>query len=131
MNDLPDGHYRISAYAFTTVGGSASFTANGQSVALDNATNLFSQPVIEDAIVNDGTLTFGLSITGSNWNGITNIQLQYLSALTDEEAATKAKEALYDKLTEASTVDQRSLPNPESLGQCRNPSHRQWNGNGR
>ena len=84
LNDLPNGHYKISAYAFTTVGGTTSFTANDQSVALDNTTNKYTNPVIEDVTVTDGTLTFGLNITNAGWIGITNIQLQYLSALETE-----------------------------------------------
>ena len=81
LTDLPNGHYKISAYAFTTVGGEVSFTANGESETLDNSTDRYTNPVIEDVIVTDGTLTFGLNIGRSSWIGITNIQLEYLSAL--------------------------------------------------
>ncbi len=105
QNDLPNGHYKISAYAFTSLNGKTSFTANGKEVALDNTTNLYTQPVIEDVIVNEHKLTFGLNIGGANWIGITNIQLQYLAKLTDSEASAKAKEALYAKLEEAGSMD--------------------------
>ena len=84
LNDLPNGHYKISAYAFTTVDGTTSFTANDQSVALDNSTDKYTNPVIEDVTVTNGTLTFGLNIGSAAWIGITNIQLQYLSALETE-----------------------------------------------
>ena len=84
LTDLPNGHYKISAYAFTTVGGEVSFTANGESETLDNSTDRYTNPVIEDVIVTDGTLTFGLNIGRSSWIGITNIQLEYLSALETE-----------------------------------------------
>lgn len=105
QNDLPNGHYKISAYAFTSLNGKTSFTANGKEVELDNTTNLYTQPSIDDVIVNEGKLTFGLNIGGANWIGITNIQLQYLSKLTDAEASAKAKEALYAKLEEAGSMD--------------------------
>lgn len=105
QNDLPNGHYKISAYAFTSLNGKTSFTANDKEVELDNTTNLYTQPSIDDVIVNEGKLTFGLNIGGANWIGITNIQLQYLSKLTDTEASAKAKEALYAKLEEAGSMD--------------------------
>ena len=79
INDLPNGQYKISAYAFTTVGGTVSFTANDQSVALDNTTDKYTNPVIENVSVTDGTLTFGLNIGSASWIGITNIQLEFLS----------------------------------------------------
>lgn len=105
QNNLPNGHYKISAYAFTSLNGKTSFTANDKEVELDNTTNLYTQPSIDDVIVNEGKLTFGLNIGGANWIGITNIQLQYLSKLTDAEASAKAKEALYAKLEEAGSMD--------------------------
>lgn len=105
QNDLPNGHYKISAYAFTSLNGKTSFTANDKEVELDNTTNLYTQPSIDDVIVNEGKLTFGLNIGGANWIGITNIQLQYLSKLTDAEASAKAKEALHAKLEEAGSMD--------------------------
>lgn len=105
QNDLPNGHYKISAYAFTSLNGKTSFTANGKEVELDNTTNLYTQPSIDDVIVDEGKLTFGLNIGGANWIGITNIQLQYLSKLTDAEASAKAKEALHAKLEEAGSMD--------------------------
>ena len=105
LNELPNGHYKISAYTFTSENGKTSFTANDKEVALDNTTNLYTQPVIEDVIVDEHKLTFGLNIGGANWIGITNIQLQYLAKLTDAEASAKAKEALYAKLEEAGSMD--------------------------
>lgn len=105
LNELPNGHYKISAYTFTSENGKTSFTANDKEVALDNTTNLYTQPVIDDVIVDEHKLTFGLNIGGANWIGITNIQLQYLSQLTDAEASAKAKEALYAKLEEAGNMD--------------------------
>lgn len=46
-----------------------------------------------------------MNTTDANWTGITNIQLQYLSKLTDAEASAKAKEALHAKLEEAGSMD--------------------------
>jgi len=98
---LRTGHYKISAYTFVTVDGTASFFANDKTVALDNTTNLYTQPVIEDVTVTDGTLTFGLDVESSNWVGITNIQLYYLSEAGDDEVLTAAKEAYNDALEKA------------------------------
>ena len=72
---------------------------------MDNSTALFTNPTIEDVIVDEGKLTVGLNTTDANWTGITNIQLQYLSKLTDAEASAKAKEALHAKLEEAGSMD--------------------------
>lgn len=104
-NELPNGHYKVSAYAFTTVNGNTSFTGNDKEVKMDNSTALFTNPTIEDVIVDEGKLTVGLNTTDANWTGITNIQLQYLSKLTDAEASAKAKEALHAKLEEAGSMD--------------------------
>lgn len=104
-NELPNGHYKVSAYAFTTVNGNTSFTANDKEAKMDNSTALFTNPTIEDVIVDEGKLTVGLNTTDANWTGITNIQLQYLSKLTDAEASAKAKEALHAKLEEAGSMD--------------------------
>ncbi len=72
---------------------------------MDNSTALFTNPTIEDVIVDEGKLTVSLNTTDANWTGITNIQLQYLSKLTDAEASAKAKEALHAKLEEAGSMD--------------------------
>lgn len=104
-NELPNGHYKISAYAFTSKGGNTSFIANGKETVLDNSTDLYTQPVIDDVLVDEGKLTFGLNTSNATWVGITNIQLQYLSKLTDAEASAKAKEALHAKLEEAGSMD--------------------------
>lgn len=104
-NELPNGHYKVSAYAFTTIDGNTSFTGNDKEVKMDNSTALFTNPTIEDVIVDEGKLTVGLNTTDANWTGITNIQLQYLSKLTDAEASAKAKEALHAKLEEAGSMD--------------------------
>lgn len=104
-NEVPNGHYKVSAYAFTTVNGNTSFTANGKKVTMDNSTALYTNPTIEDVIVDEGKLTVGLNTSDANWTGITHIQLQYLSQLTDAEASAKAKEALYAKLEEAGSMD--------------------------
>lgn len=104
-NELPNGHYKVSAYAFTTIDGNTSFTGNDKEVKMDNSTALFTNPTIEDVIVDEGKLTVGLNTTDANWTGITNIQLQYLSKLTDTEASAKAKEALHAKLEEAGSMD--------------------------
>lgn len=104
-NELPNGHYKVSAYAFTTVNGNTSFTANDKEAKMDNSTALFTNPTIEDVIVDEGKLTVGLNTTDANWTGVTNIQLQYLSKLTDAEASAKAKEALHAKLEEAGSMD--------------------------
>ena len=103
--ELPNGHYKVSSYAFTTVNGNTSFTANGKKVTMDNSTALYTNPTIEDVIVDEGKLTVGLNTSDANWTGITNIQLQYLAKLTDAEASAKAKEALYAKLEEAGNMD--------------------------
>lgn len=104
-NELPNGHYKVSSYAFTTVNGNTSFTANGKKVTMDNSTALYTNPTIEDVIVDEGKLTVGLNTSDANWTGITHIQLQYLAKLTDAEASAKAKEALYAKLEEAGNMD--------------------------
>lgn len=104
-NGLPNGHYKISAYAFTSKNSNTSFIANGKETVLDNSTDLYTQPVIDDVLVDEGKLTFGLNISNATWVGITNIQLQYLAKLTDAEASAKAKEALYAKLEEAGSMD--------------------------
>lgn len=104
-NEVPNGHYKVSAYAFTTVNGNTSFTANGKEVKMDNSTALYTNPTIEDVIVDEGKLTVGLNTSDANWTGITHIQLQYLAKLTDSEASAKAKEALYAKLEEAGSMD--------------------------
>lgn len=104
-NELPNGHYKVSAYAFTTVNGNTSFTANDKEAKMDNSTALFTNPTIEDVIVDEGKLTVGLNTTDANWTGVTNIQLQYLSKLTNAEASAKAKEALHAKLEEAGSMD--------------------------
>lgn len=104
-NGLPNGHYKISAYAFTSINGNTKFIANGKETALDNTTDLYTQPVIDDVLVDEGTMTFGLNTSNATWVGITHIQLQYLAKLTDAEASAKAKEALYAKLEEAGNMD--------------------------
>lgn len=104
-NELPNGHYKISAYAFTSINGNTKFIANGKETALDNTTDLYTQPVIDDILVDEGTMTFGLNTSNATWVGITHIQLQYLAKLTDAEASAKAKEALYAKLEEAGNMD--------------------------
>ena len=70
-NELPNGHYKVSAYAFTTVNGNTSFTANDKEAKMDNSTALFTNPTIEDVIVDEGKLTVGLNTTDANWTGIT------------------------------------------------------------
>ena len=60
---LPNGHYKVSAYAFTTVNGNTSFTSNDKEVKMDNSTALFTNPTIEDVIVDEGKLTVGLNTT--------------------------------------------------------------------
>ena len=104
-NELPNGHYKVSAYAFTTVNGNTNFTANDKEVKMDNSTALYTNPTIEDVIVDEGKLTVGLNTSDANWTGITHIQLQYLAKLTDAEASAKAKEALRAKLEEAGSMD--------------------------
>jgi len=105
---LRTGHYKISAYTFVTVDGTASFFANDKTVALDNTTNLYTQPVIEDVTVADGTLTFGLDVESSNWVGITNIELQYLSTLKAEDLG-EIGQALQEQLDIAMNIDERDL----------------------
>ena len=88
---LPNGHYKVSAYAFTCEGGTTSFivktATNDESVAMNNTNTLFTQPTIDDVAVTDGTMTFGLNIgDGVNWAGITHIQLEYPHGLDTEVA---------------------------------------------
>lgn len=59
-NNLPTGIYKLSAYAFKNDGATVNFTANGQTVALQNAGGLYTNPVLENIEVTDGSLTFGL-----------------------------------------------------------------------
>lgn len=106
--DLRNGHYKISAYAFTTVDGTVSFFANDKSVALDNTTNMYTQPVIDDVVVTNGTLTFGLDVQSSNWNGITNIELQYLSSLKAEDLG-EIGQSLQEQLDIAMDIDDSKL----------------------
>ena len=96
---LPNGKYGISAYAFTTVGGTTAFTANNTESALDNTTALFTHAIINEVTVTDGTLTFGLNSTGATWIGIGNVHLQYLSGSLED-----AKNTLKESIDEAKTT---------------------------
>ena len=81
-NNLPTGIYKLSAYAFKNDGATVNFTANGQTVALQNAGGLYTNPVLENIEVTDGSLTFGLEmIEKADWIGITNIKLSYIGLL--------------------------------------------------
>lgn len=89
---LSNGHYTIAAYAFTD--GTTSFKANEASVTVDS-TGKYVKPIVEDVLVDDGTLTFGLENETGTWIGITNIHDFYMiGGLTDDEKRVAAKKAL-------------------------------------
>lgn len=75
-NELPNGYYKISAYAFTN--GTTTFFANADSVIVEN-TSMYVQPVIDSVLVTDGTLKFGLAVENANWVGITNVTLAFVA----------------------------------------------------
>lgn len=90
-NELPNGYYRISAYAFTN--GTTTFFANADSVIVEN-TSMYVQPVIDSVLVTDGTLKFGLAVENANWVGITNIALEFVAAAPAVEPV--GKKVVYD-----------------------------------
>lgn len=75
-NELPNGYYKISAYAFTN--GTTTFFANADSVIVEN-TSMYVLPVIDSVLVTDGTLKFGLAVENANWVGITNVTLAFVA----------------------------------------------------
>lgn len=106
---LPEGHYRINAYAFTSAGNEVQFIANDKAVAVEAAGH-YVQPELSDVVVyDDGTMTFGLNVINATWAGITHLQLWYQGELTDQDrlhyyAAVKA--ALDEARAVAETLDE-------------------------
>lgn len=93
-NNLPTGIYKLSAYAFKNDGATVNFTANGQTVALQDAGGLYTNPVLENIEVTDGSLTFGLEmIEKADWIGITNIKLSYIGLLGIDKLKVSLEEA--------------------------------------
>ena len=76
-NELPNGYYKVSAYAFTN--GGTSFFANDKSAVVEN-TSMYVQPIVDSVLVIDGTLQFGLNVENANWVGITNVELAYMAS---------------------------------------------------
>lgn len=103
---LPNGYYRISAYAFTD--GATSFVADSTSVAVEK-TGMYVQPVIDSVLVTDGTMNFGLNIEGATWVGITNIELAYLAAVPADILLPALKE------TFLSTYNTLELQNEKAM----------------
>ena len=109
--NLPAGHYKISAYTFdNNKSGAVNFFVNDadHSTQLDNSTELFSLSTISDVAVGPNAQTLiGLEIKEAGktqWVGITNIKLEYLSPLT--AADLELAKAQYEKiLTEAEGMD--------------------------
>ena len=79
-SELPNGYYKVSAYAFTN--GETSFFANDKSVVVEK-TEKYVQPIIDSVMVTDGTLVFGLNVENANWVGITNVELAFIEAIVD------------------------------------------------
>ena len=110
--NLPAGHYKISAYTFdSSKSGAVNFFVNDadHSTQLDNSTDLFSLSTVPDVMVApNAQALIGLEIKEAgktNWVGLTHIQLEYLSPLTDEETLPLAKESLATLLEEATAKD--------------------------
>ena len=107
--NLPAGHYKISAYTFdNNKTGVVDFFVNDQKTTLDATTNLFTLSSISDvAIAPYAETLIGLEIKESGktqWVGITNIKLEYLSPLT--AADLELAKAQYEKiLAEAEGMD--------------------------
>ncbi len=107
LTGLPNGRYRISAYAFTSKGGKTSFIAIANDTLeapLDSTTDLYTQPVIPSVLVDENKMTVGLRAdSATTWMGITHIGLQYLAAISDDdtEAVERLKETLGAKIEEA------------------------------
>lgn len=111
---LRDGHYRISALAFNNVPeGSISFYAGSESVELSNATNMLQPAVIADVVV-AGEVELGLQVAGTNWVGITNVKLEFLGEVTEEE---KENTEIENIITEIQTTGEAYvIPVDENIG---------------
>ena len=108
--NLPAGHYKISAYTFDgNKSGVVDFFVNDQKKTLDATTDLFTLSSISDvAIAPYAETLIGLEIKEAGktqWVGITNIKLEYLSPLTDEETLPLAKESLTTLAEETAQKD--------------------------
>lgn len=99
---LPNGHYSISAYTFTD--GKTLFTAQDKNVEIEK-TGMYVKPVVEDVLVDDGTLTFGLENETGTWIGITNIELSLIGDLTDVEKLAGAKKKLEATIQSVSSLN--------------------------
>lgn len=96
-NDLPNGYYKISAYAFTN--GTTSFFGNVDSVIVEN-TSMYVQPVLDSVMVINGTLKFGLAVENANWVGITNVELAFIDAIPDSILYGAQRTAFVEKAQE-------------------------------
>lgn len=106
---IPNGHYSISAYAFTN--GKTAFVANDKTAEVKN-TSMYVKPIIEDVLVNTKSIAFGLNIEEASWVGITNIELRLTSDLTDEE---KREGAILE--LEQAIVNAQSLNTEKNVGE--------------
>ena len=63
-------------------------------MALQDAGGLYTNPVLENIEVTDGSLTFGLEmIEKADWIGITNIKLSYIGLLGIDKLKVSLEEA--------------------------------------
>ena len=97
-NELPNGYYTVSAYAFTN--GETSFFANDKSVVVER-TEMYVQPAIDSVLVVDGTLKLGLNVANANWVGITNVELAFIApydatGVENLEAVENKSVVIYD-----------------------------------
>ena len=83
--ELPNGFYKVSAYAFAN--GTTSFFANDKSATVET-TSMYVQPVVDSVYVYNGKLEFGLNVENANWVGITNIELAFIAPKPVVEVAT-------------------------------------------
>ena len=119
-NELPNGYYKVSAYAFTN--GGTSFFANDKSVVVEN-TSMYVQPIVDSVLVIDGTLQFGLNVENANWVGITNVELAYMASgpckktydvvLEDVKVASMASETVISAEVMAEIVELLGAPASE------------------
>ena len=137
-NELPNGYYKVSAYAFTN--GGTSFFANDKSVVVEN-TSMYVQPIVDSVLVIDGTLQFGLNVENANWVGITNVELAYMASgpckktydvvLEDVKVTNMAVETVISAEVMAEIVELLGAPASELTFQLVDTTgvHANYNGN--
>ena len=74
--EVPNGIYTVSAYA-SSRNVVSKFFANEESVEIA-ALAKYENPTIENLVVTDGKIKLGIRVDGSDWVGISNVQLSYL-----------------------------------------------------